>query len=155
MIPLLSCRYESLVWTHNIYACMQTAQFQAHIRILHQESQTGRIAAIEHLHFICACGISERFVPHFVFKAGSFELVKLLNWNQWLMSLTYCKSELLCLHFPMTATEINRKGVSLWCGYSTYSPFKCHFGALLWPRHTYGTFEEIFFIKRTEHLVLC
>jgi len=32
-------------------------------------------------------------------------------------SLMYGKLELLiCLHFPMVATGINREGMSLWCG---------------------------------------
>jgi len=32
-------------------------------------------------------------------------------------SLTCGELELLiCLHFPMVATGINKKGVSLWCG---------------------------------------
>jgi len=32
-------------------------------------------------------------------------------------SLTYAEIELLiCLHFPMAATGINKEGVSLWCG---------------------------------------
>jgi len=30
------------------------------------------------------------------------------------MSLTY--GELICLHFPMAETGINKEGVSLWCG---------------------------------------
>jgi len=30
---------------------------------------------------------------------------------------SYSELELLiCLHFPMTATGINKEGVSLWCG---------------------------------------
>jgi len=32
-------------------------------------------------------------------------------------TLTYGELELLiCLHFPMAATGINKEGVSLWCG---------------------------------------
>jgi len=31
--------------------------------------------------------------------------------------LTYVELELLiCLHFPMATTGINKEGVSLWCG---------------------------------------
>ena len=46
-------------------------------------------------------------------------------------SLTYHKLELLiCLYFPMAATRINKEGVSLDVA---SSPFKCHFGALMWP----------------------
>jgi len=34
-----------------------------------------------------------------------------------MMSLTYGELELLiCLHFPMAATRINKEGKSLWCG---------------------------------------
>jgi len=34
-----------------------------------------------------------------------------------LTSLTHSELELLiCLHFPMVATRINKEGVFLWCG---------------------------------------
>ena len=46
--------------------------------------------------------------------------------NNYITSITYSKFELLiCLHFPMVATGIN-KGV-----YHFDVPFKCQFGALM------------------------
>jgi len=46
-------------------------------------------------------------------------------------SLTYRKLELLIyLHFPMAATRINKESVHFDV---TSGPFKCHFGALMWP----------------------
>jgi len=52
----------------------------------------------------------------------------------------------MCLHFPMVASAINKEGVSL---DMVSGPFKCHFGALMWPRgtlkksfNTYQVFEH-------------
>jgi len=62
-----------------------------------------------------------------------------------MMSLTYCKLELLiCLHFPLVATR--RACIPWWQpgGHACYfdvasGPFKCHFGSFMAVRYS----EEI------------
>ena len=65
-----------------------------------------------------------------------------------MMSLTYCKLELLiCLHFPWQQPELTRRV----CHSDVASgPLKCHFSALMW---LHGTLKNSFNTQKKRELI--